>query len=112
MVRLFCPLCGALACEAPELTAGTCAGCGAAFAGGGDDPPAGAALAMEAWGVSGRDPRVVADGLFRLPVDDPLNRVLGVMSDRREGFYRWWFFVAPGQDPAALMDRAAGHSAT
>ena len=59
-----------------------------------------------------RDPRVVADGLFRLPVDDPLNRVLGVMSDRREGFYRWWFFVAPGQDPAALMDRAAGHSAT
>lgn len=108
--RLDCPMCGATVAEGEDITPGTCPGCGAEYAGGGDDPPRGTAMAMAHWGVAEPEPRVVADGLFRIPPGDPLNVRVTPISDRRDGFYRWWLFVARGESPAEVLALAATHA--
>lgn len=109
--RLDCPMCGVTVAEGDAIAPGACPGCGAAYAGGGDDPPTGTAMAMAHWGVTGMDARTVADGLFRMPPADPLNRRVTPISDHRDGFYRWWLFVARGESPAEVLALAAEHAA-
>jgi hypothetical protein len=96
--------------DGPEPAPGTCPGCGAGYAGGGDTPPEAAAAALGAWGLGG-DPRAVANGLFALLPDEPLARRVTVTSDRRDTFYRWWVFVAAGEDRAEVMDEVAARGA-
>lgn len=109
-VVLRCPLCGATVSDGPEPSPGECPGCGAAYAGGGDTPPDAVAAALDVWAVEGADPRTVAAGLFAVLPDEPLARRVAVTSDRREGFYRWWVFVAPGEDRAALVAAVAARA--
>lgn len=94
-VRLDCPLCGAVVSDAPEPPPpGACPGCGARFLGGGERPQDAAAATMTALGIDG-DPDVLARALF---AEDLVDRGVAVTSDRRDGFYGWWIFVAPGAE--------------
>ena len=92
-VRLVCPLCGTLVVDGEEPRAGRCPGCGARFAGGGDDPPGATALALEDFGAPALPADALARRLFELAPGDPLARRAAITSDRRDGFYRWWVFV-------------------
>jgi hypothetical protein len=105
--RLICPLCRDVAVEGAEPAPGICPGCGAHYAGGGDDARAGVAAALAWWGLGDLDTDRVSDGLFRIPPSDTLNGLVSVTSDHRDGYYRWWVFVADGADPADVLARAA-----
>lgn len=107
-VTLVCPLCGVTAHRGGEPAPGACPGCGARYAGGGDSPPAAVAAALAEWGAGDLDARTLADGLFALMPDEPLSERIAVTSDRREGFYRWWIFLAAGEEPRPLLGEVAG----
>lgn len=92
---LVCPLCGADATAGAEPRDGSCAGCGAAIAGGGASAPEGVEMALTAWGAD-LPAGEVARALFtREPAEAPLPTA-AITSDRREGFYLWWVVVRPG----------------
>jgi len=110
-VTLVCPLCRSVVVEGAEPAGGTCPGCGATYGGGGDDARGGVAAALAEWGITSVDAGRAADGLFRLMPDDPRNARVTVTSDRRDGFYRWWVFVAAGEDAAALLADVAASAA-
>ena len=61
--------------------------------------------------IQGHDAGRAVEGLFRLLPDAPLNAQITVTSDRREGFYRWWVFVADGVDAATALSAAEAHAA-
>ena len=109
--QLVCPLCRTIVVDGTEPTPGTCAGCGAQYAGGGDDARGGVAAALGWWGLEELDADTVSGGLFRILPTDPLNRVVTVTSDRRDAYYRWWVFVAAGTTPRDALTRAAGEVA-
>ena len=101
-MRLDCPLCGAVVSDGPAPPApGRCPGCGARYEGGGERPQDAAAAALAALGLEG-DPDTLARGLF---AEDLAGRGVAVTSDRRDGFYGWWMFVA---DAPASLDVVAG----
>lgn len=102
-IRLVCPLCAAVVVEGEEPRPGRCPGCGARFAGGGDDPPGAAALALEHLGAAGVPAEALARRLFELAPDDPLARRVAITTDRRDGFYRWWLFVRDDEGSAAAL---------
>ena len=108
--QLICPLCRTVVADGTEPTPGACAGCGAGYAGGGDDPRSGVAAAIAWWGLTGLDADLVSGGLFQILPTDPLSRVVTVTSDRRVGFYRWWVFVAADTEPAVALARAATYA--
>ena len=96
--RLVCPLCGTVVVDAAEPAPGACAGCGAAFAGGGESPPSAAGLALEHWGV---DPGLLARcRLETVPPPAP-EPGAAITSDQRDDFYRWWLFVRSGEGGVA-----------
>jgi hypothetical protein len=99
-VRLDCPLCGAVAFEGAVPAARRCPGCGARFAGGGERPRDAAAGALEELGVDGGDADVLARALFDA---DEADRGVAITSDRRDGFYAWWIFVADSSAARALL---------
>jgi len=107
---LVCPLCRAVVTAGAEPVPGTCPGCGARYAGGEVDARGGVAAALAYWGLTDLDADLVVEGLFRILPTDPLNRVVSVTSDRRDGFYRWWVFVARATAPADALARAATHA--
>ena len=109
--QLICPLCRTVVVDGSEPAPGLCPGCGARYAGGGGDARAGVAAALAWWGLSGLDPDAVSGGLFRILPDDPFGREVTVTSDRRDGFYRWWVFVAADAAPGAALARAATYAA-
>lgn len=94
LVRLDCPLCGAVVCDGQEPVAGTCPQCCARYVGGTERPHGAAAEALALCGATG-EPDRVARGLFGLSPEDGV----ALTSDRRDGFYLWWVFVA--DDPKA-----------
>lgn len=107
-IILVCPLCGATVHEGGEPAPGACGTCGAVYGGGGDHPVTACEAVIAQWGAQGRlDARTLATGLFVLDADEPLSRRVAVTSDRRQGFYRWWVFAAPGEDRAAVLAEAA-----
>jgi len=108
--RLICPLCRTVVVDGVEPAPGVCPGCGARYAGGGDDAHGGVAAALEWWGLSGLDADTVSGGLFRILPSDPFSRVVTVTSDRRDGFYRWWVFVAADAAPRPALERAATYA--
>jgi hypothetical protein len=101
-VRLVCGLCGNVLADGAEPQPGTCQSCQARYAGGGDDPPSAVTMALGHWQIDGLDGREIADRIFRLHPDDPWLVRVNMTSDRRDGFYRWWLFVA-GDDTAATL---------
>ncbi len=107
--RLVCPLCGTSVVDGAEPAPGACAGCGARYAGGGETRPPARAPAARATGAStGLDPGVVARRLFEV---DPPRRprpAAAITSDQRDGFYRWWVFVRPGEGGVAGVFAEAG----
>jgi hypothetical protein len=110
VVRLRCPLCGALVAEGAEPRAGgRCPGCGARHEGGAGDVPGAVRAALEAAGRPDADPAAVAGALFRLRDDDPLAGRVAITSDTRDGFYLWWVFVDERDETAGvLLSRLAG----
>ena len=108
--QLVCPLCRTVIIDGAEPAAGTCPGCGAQFAGGGDDARAGGLAALSWWGITDMDGSRVSEGLFRILPSDPLSAAVTVTSDRRDAFYRWWVFVAVGRDPVAVLAQAAAYA--
>jgi hypothetical protein len=108
--ELICPLCRALVIDGAEPTPGTCSGCGARYAGGGDDVRGAVAAALEWWEAGDLDAARVSGGLFRILPGDPLGGIVTVTSDRRDGYYRWWVFVAGGADPVDALSRAAAYA--
>ena len=105
--QLVCPFCRAIVVDGVEPAPGTCAGCGARFAGGGDDARAGVVAALAWWHITDLDGARVSEGLFRVLPSDRLNGLASVTSDRRDGFYRWWVFVAAAAEPATVLAQAA-----
>lgn len=101
-MRLDCPLCGAICADGAEPAPGLCPGCGAAFVGGSERPDSAAAAALEALGREGGDPMRLAAALFAEDRDD-----VAVTSDRRDGFYRWWVFVADSDLAREQIDALA-----
>jgi hypothetical protein len=81
-----------------------CPGCGAPFAGGGERPRDAAAGALKEFGVDGGDADVLARALFEA---DEADRGVAITSDRRDGFYAWWVFVADDSDALALLAELA-----
>lgn len=105
-VRLDCPLCGAVVSDGPTPAPGRCPGCGARYEGGGERPHDSATRALEAFGIADGDGDRLARALF--DVDDAF-RGVAITTDRREGFYAWWVFVADDPDAIALLaERARG----
>lgn len=103
MVRLDCPLCGVLVCDGDPPAPGRCPGCDARYEGGADRPQGAARAALEAFGIDG-DPDRFARALFEA---DPATGV-AITSDRRDGFYTWWVFVADDDHARALLPQLAG----
>ena len=103
-VRLACPLCGTVVVDGPEPLPGTCPGCGARYAGGGETPPAAVAAALAEWGVAGRDADAIARGLFAADPPPAPAPAATITSDRREGFCLWWVFARGDVEDA--LDRA------
>lgn len=113
--RLDCPLCGAVVAEGvPDITPGTCPGCGARYEGG--EGAAGDAVrtALVALGAGDLDPAQVTDAVFRLAPAESADRGVAITSDVRDDFYLWWLFVAqqgdggPAEAVRALIAPAAG----
>ena len=93
-ISLDCPLCAASVADgADSLVPGRCPNCDARYEGDGDHPVAGAAAAASAFGVDGLDAEPLAKALFAIDPGDPLGSTVGIASDSRDGFYRWWVFV-------------------
>jgi hypothetical protein len=90
VVRLDCPLCGAVVSEESEPVGGRCPGCGARYLGGADSPPATLVRALAELDLPGDGERVARE-LF---VSDLRSEGLAITSDDRNGFYAWWLFVA------------------
>lgn len=101
-VRLDCPLCGARVSDGAPPSPGTCPGCGARYDGG-TDRPNGAAAAALAYAGSGGD----ADRLTRALFDIDPEAGVALTSDRRDGFYEWWVFVADSDDSRRLLETLA-----
>lgn len=91
-VRLDCPLCGALVNDGDPPEPGHCPGCGARYMGGTERPHGAAEATLQAFGIAG-DPDKLARALFEVGPETGV----AVTSDRREGFYAWWVFVAPDE---------------
>ena len=105
-VRLDCPLCGAVVSDGPATVPGRCPGCGARYEGGGGRPHDAAARALKALGIADGDGDHLARALFDA---DEAGRGIAITSDRRDGFYAWWVFVADDPDAVALLaERARG----
>ena len=103
-VRLDCPLCGAVVSDGPAPVPGRCPECAARYEGGGDRPHDSAARALEALGIADGD----GDRLTRALFDaDDAGRGIAITSDRRDGFYAWWVFVADDPDAIALLAERA-----
>jgi hypothetical protein len=102
-VRLVCPMCATVVADGTEPQPGGCPSCGARYGGGGDDPPAAVTAALGQWNIDGLDGRAIADRIFRLPPGDPWLARVDMTSDHRDGFYRWWLFVASGSDIEARL---------
>ena len=103
-VRLDCPLCGAVVSDGPAPVPGRCPGCAARYEGGGDRPHDSAARALEALGIADGDGDRLARALFDA---DDAGRGIAITSDRRDGFYAWWVFVADDPDAIALLAERA-----
>lgn len=98
MIRLDCPFCRTVIVDGTEPPdEGTCSGCGARFAGGGDSAPDGTARALERWGRSDIDAMRLARQAFEWDPADPATPV-AVVSDQRDTFYRWWMFLRDGAE--------------
>lgn len=104
-VHLDCPLCAAVAFDGPVPAERRCPGCGARFAGGGERPRDAAARALEEFGAAGGDADVLARALFDA---DESDRGVAITSDRRDGFYAWWVFMADDPDALAVLAELAG----
>jgi hypothetical protein len=109
-VRLVCPLCGTVVVDGPEPAAGTCPGCGAAYAGGAGTPPEAVEAALGAWGLAGLDPAAIARRLFEVDPPPEPAPAAAITSDHRDGFYLWWVF-ARGSTPEAALEPLAGGGA-
>ncbi|GEM_PF-548420 len=113
--RLECPLCGAVAADGvPDITPGTCPGCGSRYEGGEGSAGDAVRTALVALGAADLDPVQVTDAVFRLTPEDSADRGVAITSDARDGFYLWWLFVSQSDmaDPsAAVRSIAAGPSA-
>jgi hypothetical protein len=107
-VRQVCPLCGTVVADGVEPRAGTCPGCGARYAGGGETPPAAVAAALAEWDVAGRDADAIARGLFAADPAPAPAPAAAITSDRREGFYLWWLFARGEVEDALDRAPAAG----
>jgi hypothetical protein len=83
---------------------GACPGCGAQFAGGADTPAAAAGLSLARFAVAG-DPDTLARALFAI---DTAGRGVAITSDRRDGFYGWWIFVADTPEAVDALRELAG----
>jgi hypothetical protein len=96
-VRLVCPLCGGLASAgAPPPAAAACPGCGARYAGDGESAREAVARGLEGLDIVGLEPDEVTSALFSVPPERCRELGVAIASDEREGFYRWWLFVAAG----------------
>ncbi len=101
-ITLDCPLCGTRVADGVErLGPGCCPGCAARYEGDGEHPLDGVDAALAAFGAGRLPTREVADALFALDLSHGEANAVGVASDRRDGFYRWWVFV---RDDAAPPD--------
>jgi hypothetical protein len=92
--------------DGSEPVAGRCPKCGAQYLGGADSPPATVARALADLGLSG-DGEQVARVLF---VSDLRADGIAITSDTRDGFYRWWLFVAAGDRAWRRLTRIAAES--
>ncbi len=104
MVRLTCPLCGAIVTDGVEITPGVCRGCRASYLGGRDTPPEACADALTSLGIPG-DGGTLARELFTR--DETANGV-AIVSDSREGFYSWWLFVGVSPDALSRVRELSG----
>ena len=106
-ITLDCPLCGTRVADGvAQLGPGRCPGCAARYEGDGEHPLDGVDAALAAFGARGLPTRDVAEALFAL--DPSRGNAVGVASDSRDGFYRWWVFARdddapPGELLAALI---------
>lgn len=93
-ISLDCPLCGATVADRVDaLAPGRCPRCAARFEGDGDHPVTGTEAALAAYGVDDLDAKEVATALFSIEPGSELAGLVGVASDSRDGFYRWWVFA-------------------
>ena len=104
--RLDCPLCGAVVADGvPDITPGTCPGCGARYEGGEGAAGDAVQVALTALGAGDLDPAQVTDAVFRLSPEESAHRGVAITSDARDGFYLWWLFVrqSDGDDAAGAV---------
>jgi hypothetical protein len=94
IIRLECPLCGALVSEGSRAPApGRCPGCEARFASDAERPEVAVAALLAKLGLDDVPAERLTRRLFELPSHHALAGQAEVTSDRREGFYRWWAFA-------------------
>ena len=97
MARLVCPLSGTVVVDGGEPAPGTCAGCGAQYAGGAQTPPAAVAAALAHWGVEGLSADALAVRLVEVETAPAPAPTVAITSDQRDDFYLWWVFARPGE---------------
>lgn len=104
-ITLECPLCAAVVADSVDaLGPGRCPACRARFEGDGDHPVTGTAAALTAYEADDLDAQEVATALFSIEPGSELATLVGVASDSRDGFYRWWVFARDdGMEPAERL---------
>lgn len=107
MARLVCPVCRTVVADGTEPEAGECGGCGSRYAGDADSPPEAVAAALVAWDLADLDETALTAALFALPPGSGSTARAAVVSDEREGFYRWWLFAPPGEAARAVLTALA-----
>lgn len=105
MARLVCPVCRTVITDGSDPEPGECHGCRSSYAGDGDSAPAAVAEALAEWGFSDLDPGAVTAALFALPPGSGPTTRAAVVSDEREGFYRWWVFAPAGDEGRTVLAR-------
>ena len=105
MARLVCPVCRTVIADGSDPKPGECPGCRCRYAGDGDSAPDAVAGALADWGFSELDPGAVTAALFALPPGSGPAARAAVVSDEREGFYRWWVFAPAGDEGRDVLAR-------
>jgi len=105
-----CPLCDAVVSDGPPPAPGACPGCGARFVGDGESAPAAVEQGLSELSVDGVGAQELVNALFTVSPERCRKLGVTIASDEREGFYRWWLFLAAGRDARDQLETLLAES--
>lgn len=106
----MCPFCATVVADGRPPVPGTCPDCQARFVGDADSASGAVDDGLSALGVDDLGPADVVNALFVVPPDRCRELGVAIVSDDRQGFYRWWLFIARGRRARDRLDDLVAES--